>query len=65
METVWGSVQLMLIVYALAAVISLATAGIIKLIFLVIQKQKKVAAVPHAKTRPAAAPADAPVNRTT
>ena len=65
METVWGSVQLMLIVYALAAVISLATAGLIKLIFLVIQKQKKTAAVPHAKTRPAAAPADAPAKRTT
>ena len=65
METVWGSVQLMLIVYALAAVISLATAGIIKLIFLVIQKQKKVAAVPHAKTRPVAAPADAPAKGTT
>ncbi len=65
METVWGSVQLMLIVYALAAVISLATAGLIKLIFLVIQKQKKTAAAPHAKTRPAAAPADAPAKRTT
>jgi hypothetical protein len=64
METVWGSVQLMFIIYALAAVISLATAGIIKLIFLVIQKQKKTAAVPHAKTRPAGAPTDAPAKRT-
>ena len=66
METFGGSVQLMFIIYALAAVISLATAWIIKLIFFVIQKRKKAAAVPqNAKTRPAAAPADAPAKRTT
>jgi hypothetical protein len=65
METFGGSVQLMFIVYALAAVISLATAWIIKLIFFVIQMQKKVAAVPHNVTsRPAAASADAPAKRT-
>lgn len=66
METFGGSVQLMFIIYALAAVISLATAWILKLIFFAIHMQKKVAAVPqNAKTRPAAAPADAPAKRAT
>ncbi|MGB8575124.1 MAG: hypothetical protein WCD56_00995 [Pseudolabrys sp.] len=66
METFGGSVQLMFIIYALAAVISLATAWIIKLIFFAIQMQKKAATVPqNAKTRPTAAPADAPAKRTT
>ena len=41
MESVMGSVKLMLFVYALAAVISLATAWMIKYIFVVIQLQKK------------------------
>jgi len=41
METFWGSIQLMFIIYALAAVISLATAWIIKLIFFAIQLRKK------------------------
>ncbi len=40
METFGGSVQLMLFIYALAAVISLATAWIIKLIFFAIQLKK-------------------------
>ncbi len=41
MESVLGSVKLMLFIYALAAVISLATAWMIKYIFVVIQMQKK------------------------
>lgn len=55
METVGGSVQLMLFIYALAAVISLATAWIIRIIFVVIHRQNRTAS---------AAPADAPLNRT-
>lgn len=49
MESVWGSVQLMLFVYALATVISLAVAGIIKLIFAGIRMQGNNAA---ARTAP-------------
>ena len=41
MEYFLGSVKLMFFVYALAAVVSLAMAWLIKLIFVVIQKQKK------------------------
>ena len=41
MEYFWGSVKLMFFVYALAAVVSLAMAWLMKLIFAVIQKQKK------------------------
>ncbi len=44
MEIIGGSIKLMLFIYALAAVISLATAWIIKLIFFAIQTQKKRAA---------------------
>jgi hypothetical protein len=40
METFWGSVNLMLFTYALAAVISLLTALLIKYIFVVIRMQK-------------------------
>jgi hypothetical protein len=55
METVGGSIQLMLFIYVLAAGISLATAWIIKLIFVVIQRQSRTALT---------APADAPAKRT-
>jgi hypothetical protein len=41
MESFWGSVKLMLFVYALAAAISLITAWMIKYIFVVIRMQKK------------------------
>jgi hypothetical protein len=40
MESFWGSVKLMLFVYALAAAISLITAWMIKYIFVVIRMQK-------------------------
>jgi hypothetical protein len=40
MESFWGSVNLMLFTYALAAVISLLTALMIKYIFVVIRMQK-------------------------
>jgi cytoskeletal protein RodZ len=55
METVGGSVQLMLFIYALAAIISLATAWVIKLIFVVIQRQNRTTST---------ASADAPAKRT-
>jgi hypothetical protein len=51
MESVGGSVELMLFVYALAAVIAFATAWIIKFIFFAIQFQKKGAAAKHAKSK--------------
>jgi len=44
MESIGGSIKLMLFIYLLAAAISLAIAWIIKLIFFAIQKQKKRAA---------------------
>jgi hypothetical protein len=66
MESFAGSVKLMLFIYALAAVISLATAWIIKLIFFAIQMQKKRTAAPqNTRARPSAAPADAAAKRTT
>ncbi len=66
METFGGSVQLMFFIYALAAVISLATASIIKLIFFAIQMQKGRAAAPHsAKRGSSATPANATAKRTT
>jgi flagellar basal body-associated protein FliL len=40
MESFWGSVKLMLFIYALAAAISLITAWMIKYIFVVIRAQK-------------------------
>lgn len=40
MESFWDSVQLMVFIYALAAVVSFGMAGIIKLIFAGIQLQK-------------------------
>jgi len=40
MESFWGSVKLMLFIYALAAAISLITAWAIKYIFIVIRMQK-------------------------
>ena len=39
METFWGSVKLMLFIYALAAVISLIIAWMIKYLFVVIRMQ--------------------------
>jgi hypothetical protein len=66
METFAGSVQLMFFIYALAAVISLATASIIKLIFFAIRMQKGRVATPHsAKSGSSAAPAHATAKRTT
>jgi len=44
MENFWESVNLMIFVYALAAVISLAVAWIIKLLFGVIRLKEKRAA---------------------
>ena len=61
METVGGSIKLMLFIYVSAAVISLATAWIIKLIFFAIQIQKKRAAAQQA----AHAQSDAAAKRTT
>lgn len=49
METVGGAVQLMLFVYAMAAVIAFSTAWIIKLIFFVIQMRNGRAASHRAK----------------
>jgi hypothetical protein len=63
MESFGGAVYLMLFVYAMAAVISLATAWIIKLIFFAIQLQKKRNAAPR-QVRPSAPPADVPAKRT-
>ena len=39
MESLWGSVKLMLFVYALTAVISMAVAWVIKLVFAAIRSQ--------------------------
>ncbi len=41
MESFGGAIKLMLLIYGLAALISLATAWIIKLIFFAIQTHKK------------------------
>jgi hypothetical protein len=41
MESFWGSVNLMIFIYALGAVISLLTALMIKYIFVVIRMQKR------------------------
>ena len=40
MESFWGSVKLMLFIYALAAAISLITAWVIKYIFVAIRMHK-------------------------
>jgi hypothetical protein len=61
METVGGSFQLMLFIYALAAVISLAAAWIIKCVFYVIKLQSGGAA----SQKPATTRGDAPAIRTT
>ena len=47
METFGGAVKLMLFVYAVAAVIALLTAWIIKLIFFLIQRRNGRAAAKH------------------
>ncbi len=49
MEKFWESVELMFFVYALAAVVAFAMAGLIKLIFIVIQKNKARAARAEAR----------------
>lgn len=46
METFWESVGLMAFVYVLAAAVSLAVAGIIKLIFAGVQMRKARAEAP-------------------
>jgi flagellar basal body-associated protein FliL len=62
MESFWGSVKLMLFIYALAAAISLITAWMIKYIFVVIRMQKsraearKSAKADNAPTQGSAAP---------
>jgi hypothetical protein len=53
MESFGGSVKLMLFVYAVAAVISLITAWIIKLIFVAIQFRKNGATSKHNKSKTA------------
>ena len=66
METIGGSVQLMFFIYTMAAVISLAMAWIIKLIFLAIQMQKGSDATRQSvKSGPSAKPANATSKRTT
>jgi hypothetical protein len=60
METVGASFQLMLFIYALAALISLATAWVIKLVFYVIKLQSAGASQKATGTL-----ADAPANRMT
>ena len=65
MEYFWGSVKLMLFVYALAAVISLIMAWMIKLIFVAIQAQKSRAdARNDAKAETPVEPGDAAPERT-
>jgi hypothetical protein len=60
METFGGAVQLMLFVYAVAAVIAFITAWIIKLIFFVIQRRNgRAAAHRGAKHKSSATPAKA------
>lgn len=49
----WGSVKVMLIVYALAALISMLVAWVIQLLFGVIRRQRTAVAVP-AEPAPAA-----------
>ncbi len=49
MEKFWESVELMFFIYALAAVVAFAMAGLIKLIFIVIQKNKARAARAEAR----------------
>ena len=66
MESVGGSIKLMLFVYVLAAAVSFATAWLIKLIFFFIRMQKKRAAAQQAaQATPIAAPADATAKRMT
>jgi len=55
MESFWGSVKLMLFIYALAAAISLITAWVIKYIFVVIRMQKS-----HADARNSAKSGSSP-----
>ena len=40
MESFWGSVELMVFVYALAAVVSYLVAWILKLLYILIEKNK-------------------------
>ena len=58
MEYFWGSVKLMLLVYALAAVVSFLVAWLIRIIFAVI-KMRRGRADPKAPLAPAAAAPEA------
>ncbi len=40
MESFWGSVELMVLIYALAAVVSYLVAWVLKLLYTVIEKNK-------------------------
>ena len=60
MQSVGGAVQIMLFVYALAAVVSLAMAWIIKLIFAAVKMQKARADGRTAAAAGAASAEDAP-----
>ncbi len=40
MESFWGSVELMVFIYALAAVVSYLVAWVLKLLYIVIEKNK-------------------------
>jgi hypothetical protein len=55
MESFWGSVELMVFIYALAAVVSYLVAWIIKLLYSAIEKNKA-----RAEARAAAAAGAAP-----
>ncbi len=54
MESFWGSVELMVFIYALAAVVSYLVAWVLKLLYTEIEKNKA-----RAEARAAAAPAAA------
>ena len=64
MESFWGSVNLMLFVYALTAVVSFGVAWIIKLIFAGIRLQGTLAgARAEAKAKSASEPGNASLER--
>ncbi len=64
MESFWGSVKLMLFVYALAAVVSFAVAWIIKLIFAGIRLQgTRAGARAEAQAKSVPEPVNAPLER--
>jgi hypothetical protein len=65
MESFWGAVKIMLFVYALAAVISMAVAGIIRLIFAGIRMQGTRAAAQAANAKAATAAGNPATERKT